>query len=126
MMGQYCQWSRLDVALSLHSRPPACTRTHSRARAISYGLSPTPDAACMYVCMKITCIWPPHIMIMTRIVLTPQPPFGCVYKLDNELGVDGANALLPALKQMKHMTTLDLFGKFRMTHAYGMLSTGGI
>ena len=65
-------------------------------------------------------------MIMTRIVLTPQPPFGCVYKLGNRLGVDGANALLPALTQMKHMTTLNLAGKFGMTHAYGMLSTGGV
>ena len=53
-------------------------------------------------------------------------PLWLCYKLDNRLGVDGAKALLPALTQMKQMTTLNLRGKFGMTHAYGLLSTGQV
>ena len=46
----------------------------------------------------------------------------CEYKPDNQIGVAGAKALVPALKQMTQMTTLQLSGKYRMarTH-YGLL-----
>ena len=45
--------------------------------------------------------------------------FACVPETDNDLKVDGVKALVPALKQMTHMTELNLLSKSRMTQAHG-------
>ena len=45
--------------------------------------------------------------------------FAFVSETGHYLKVDGAKALVPALKQMTHMTELDLGSKSRMTQAHG-------
>ena len=57
-------------------------------------------------------------------ILFVSLPFACVYEPANYLGADGAKALVPALTQMTQMTTLNLRGKSRMTHAHTAVSTG--
>ncbi len=56
-----------------------------------------------------------HSVIITDIC-SPHSP--CVNEPDNALGLGGAKALVPALKQMTHMTELDLSGKSRMASVH--------
>ena len=75
-----------------------------------------------YVCKLIGCddeTHPPLVINIMTHIRSPHSSLFCVHEPDNELGVGGARALVPALEQMPHMTTLNLESKSRMTRAHG-------
>ena len=69
---------------------------------------------CVYVrvlCDVDVCMCMAYGYVLAFAHLTPCC---CANESDNNLGVGGINALIPALTQMPHLTTLNLQGKSRV------------
>ena len=69
-------------------------------------------------------ILPPITTVIMIHIFFMSLPFACMNEPGNDLGADGAKALVPALTQMTQMTTLNLYSKSRMAHAHTSVSTG--
>ena len=119
MMGQ---WS-----VDLRVPPPTFPlhpRTHSHARTVSYGSQFALDATCVFENKSDVAAIPTPTVIMSHVLFIAHP-FACVHYAENGLRVDGAKALVPALAQMTHMTTLNLSSKSRIPHAHTTAVSSG-
>ena len=109
-----------------------CTLVRTRAPSLGYMLmlsvtvcsSPSMRLVCMYENKLDVATIPTPTVIMSHILFAAHP-FACFDNdTDNDLGVDGAKALVPALAQMTHMKTLHLRSKSPMPHAHTAVSSG--